>query len=124
MAISKAMTQSNGIALNYHRIVSVNTVTNVQTSIEVQSYISEEARLTEKQWYENMRRYNELSKQDVSLLTDEDRAFVEGFEIKPLDVYIQSSFHVMGYDPYMNVNGGYDYLKSLPEYEGCMDVFE
>lgn len=48
MAIKKQIMLDNGITTNYHRIVSINKITNNSTIIEVASYINEEQRLKEK----------------------------------------------------------------------------
>ena len=49
MALKKEMILENGIILNYHRVVSVNNVTNQQSVIEVASYINEAQREKEKE---------------------------------------------------------------------------
>ena len=48
MALKKQIMLDNGIATNYHRIVSINKITNNTTIIEVASYISEKQRFKEK----------------------------------------------------------------------------
>ena len=50
MALKKNITLNNGIILNYHRVVSVNNITNQTSIIEVASYINEEQRLKEKEY--------------------------------------------------------------------------
>ena len=57
MALKKEMILENGITLNYHRVVSVNNITNQQSMIEVASYINEEQRIKEKEWYEEDREH-------------------------------------------------------------------
>ena len=42
MGLKKEIELDNGIKLNYHRIVSINKVTNKGIVIEIGSYISEE----------------------------------------------------------------------------------
>ena len=49
MALKKEMILENGIILNYHRVVSVNNITNQQSVIEVASYINEAQREKEKE---------------------------------------------------------------------------
>lgn len=44
MALEKAVELSNGVEVRYHRIVSVDTVVNVQCTVEVASYPSAAAR--------------------------------------------------------------------------------
>ena len=53
MALKKEIELTNGIILNYHRIVSINKITNMQTVIEVASYTTEEKRGIEKEALEN-----------------------------------------------------------------------
>ena len=48
MALKKEIELENGIILNYHRITSLNKVTNIMNRIEVNSYISESQRDKEK----------------------------------------------------------------------------
>lgn len=97
MALSKRITLRNGVALNYHRVVSVGTITNVQTSVEVASYTSKAKRAEER------------------------TALGDG---KQMDVYVHTAYHVLPYDKAMDVDAAYVWLKTLPEYEGATDVLE
>ena len=47
MALIKKIELENGVTVNYHRIVSINKVTNHSIILEVASYTSEEKRLEE-----------------------------------------------------------------------------
>ena len=47
MALKKLITLDNGIPLSYHRIVSLNKITNNCNIIEIASYVSEEKRQEE-----------------------------------------------------------------------------
>jgi hypothetical protein len=49
MALKKEIELENGVILNYHRITSINKVTNNTTVIEVSSYINEEQREKEQE---------------------------------------------------------------------------
>ena len=51
MALKKQVELYNGIITNYHRIVSINKITNNCNIIEVASYISEQQREKEKEYY-------------------------------------------------------------------------
>lgn len=100
MALSKSIALSNGITVDYHRVVSVTNVTNVQLTVEVGSYTSEDMRLAEKA---------------SALSRDAGGA----------DPYISTSWFVV--DPYregMDVSEAYAYIKTLPEFEGATDVME
>lgn len=95
MAISKQIEAENGVVLSYHRIVSVNTITNVQNVIEVASYTSRSKR-------------------------EEEKAALEGGE--GMDVYIHTQFINVDYDQSMTIETAYNYLKALPDYEGAEDA--
>ena len=97
MALKKDITLNNGIVLNYHRVVSVNNITNQTSIIEVASYVNEEQRNKEKEWYETK------SQNDMN-------------------VFIETEFYSKEYDKNLNVDNAYDYLKTLDEFEGSEDV--
>ena len=99
MAIQKDMILDNGIALNYHRVVSVNNVTNQISIIEVAFYINEEQRNKEKQWYETK------SQSDMN-------------------VFIHTKYYSKEYDESLNVVNAYEYLKTLDEFKDAEDIFE
>ena len=44
MGLKKSIELDNGVIVNYHRIVSINKVTNVSNIIEIASYTNEEKR--------------------------------------------------------------------------------
>ena len=45
MALLKQIELDNGIVVNYHRITSINNITNISTNLEISSYVSETKRL-------------------------------------------------------------------------------
>lgn len=90
MAIIKEIVLENGIPVNYHRVVSVNNITNISSIIEVGSYISKEKRLEEK-------------------------AKIEAKE--PMNIFIHTEYHNINYDPMLNVEGAYAYLKTTDEFK-------
>lgn len=47
MALIKKVELENGIVVNYHRIVSLNKITNVSNIIEIASYTDKEKRIEE-----------------------------------------------------------------------------
>lgn len=94
MALSKKVGLGNGVVVNYHRVVSVNTITNVQNVIEVASYTSRSKR------------------------EEEIEAIAKGEE---MNVYIETCFFNAEYDQNMTIEGAYNYLKTLPEFEGAND---
>lgn len=95
MALKKEIELNNGIILNYHRIVSINKITNVQTTIEVASYTSEEKREIEKEALVNK----------------------IGF-----DVYIHATFLNKEYNETDTIENMYEYLKTTEIFEGAEDV--
>ena len=94
MALSKAITLENGITVNYHRVVSINNITNQSSIIEVASYTSEEKRLEEKSKLLN---------------------------IEPMNVYIRSKYYLKSYNKNLNVDSAYEYIKTLDEFTGAID---
>lgn len=97
MALSKRITLPSGIQTNYHRVVAVTHITNVQTSIEVASYTGRGKR------------------------EDEQAALAAN---EPMDVFIETSIHVLPYGEVATVEDAYAWLKEQPEFEGATDVLE
>lgn len=98
MGIIKNETLPNGMPLSYFRIVSLTTVVNQQSIIEVAGYISQEAR------------------------EEEQEAIVD--PSKGCDVYVDTRHIVVDYDPDMSVNKAYELLKGMEEYEGAEDIWD
>ena len=94
MALSKAITLDDGITVNYHRVVSVNNITNHASIIEVASYTSEEKRQEEKTALEN----NE-----------------------PMNVFILTEYLNKEYTQKLDVDAAYAYLKTLDKFSGAED---
>ena len=97
MALKKNVVLDNGITLNYHRVVSVNNITNQTSIIEVASYINEEQRNKEKAWYETN------SQEDMN-------------------VFINTKYYSKEYDKNLNVDNAYEYLKTLTEFEDAENI--
>ena len=94
MALIKEIELENGVKVNYHRIVSVNNITNHASIIEIASYTSKEKREQEKE------------------------AFEKG---KFIDAFKETKFIEKEYEEDLNVVSAYEYLKTLPEFSGCTD---
>ena len=94
MALIKNQTLDNGVAVDYHRVVSLTGVVGVQTSVEVASYCSEQGRAAEAR------------------LLEEPGA--EGTY-----PYIYTRYFVMPFEDGMTVADAYAYLLTLPEFEGA-----
>lgn len=94
MALGKEIVLDNGITVNYHRIVSVNNITNHASIIEIASYTNEEKRLEEKEKLAN----NES-----------------------MNVFINTEYLETEYSQNLNVNLAYEYLKTLDKFVGAKD---
>lgn len=95
MALLKEIELENGVKVNYHRITSVNTITNNSSIIEVSSYTSEGKR-------------------------NEEKSAEKGSEI---NVFIHTKFINLKYDKNLNVDSAYAYIKSLPIFTDAIDVW-
>lgn len=102
MAIKKSVTAPNGIVTEYHRIAMVKIDTNQQNTILVHSYLSDAGRQVEKDYAAGL--YNDLE---------------EGMMNWP---YVDAQYLDCDYDGEMTVAKAYEYLKTLPEYEGATDI--
>ena len=98
MALKKQIELENGIITDYHRIVSYNSIVNSQNIIEVASYIDENKRNDEKEYYE---------------LDNENKA---------MNVFIDTKYYNTDYDEEMNIKTAYNYLKTLDEFKDAEDV--
>lgn len=94
MGLKKEITLDNGVIVNYHRIVSLNNITNVSTIIEVGSYTSEEKREEEK-----------VAIQDA----------------QSIDVFIDTEYINKDYTENMTIEQAYDYLKTLDKFKSSED---
>ncbi len=94
MALIKAIELENGVTTNYHRVVSINSITNHSSIIEIASYTSKAKREEEKAALENN---------------------------VPMDVFIHSQYLEIAYNKGLDVDSAYEYLKTLPEFIGSTD---
>jgi len=95
MAIEKKIELDNGVITNYHRIVSINKITNQNNIIEVASYTSKTKR-------------------------DEEKKSLE--ENTPMDVFIETEYISKEYNENENIEETYNYLKTLEKYNGAKNV--
>ena len=93
MALKKEITLDNGIIVNYHRIVSLNKITNQANIIEVASYTNEEKRAEEQAYYSN----EETNKE--------------------MNVFINTIYFSKKYDENETIENAYDYLKTTEEFK-------
>lgn len=112
MAIIKKVELDNGIILNYHRITSLNKITNISNNIEVSSYINEEQRLKEKE-YQQLQIKNSKSEE----LTEEEQNKLNN----GINVFIRTDYIKVNYDSDMTIEDAYDYLKTLDKFKNSKD---
>lgn len=97
MALQKEIILDNGIILNYHRIVSINKITNNSNIIEVASYINADKRQEEIEYY-----------------SENDNA--------SMNVFINTVFINKEYDEDETIADTYTYLKTLEMFENSEDI--
>lgn len=113
MALKKEIELENGVILNYHRVTSLNKITNISNSIEISSYTNENQRLKEKS-------YQDLQKRQANgeeLTEEEELQLSQG-----INVFIHTEYINLPYDEAMTIENAYDFLKSLDEYAEAIDV--
>lgn len=113
MALQKEIELENGIILNYHRIASLNKITNISNNIEVNSYVSESQREKEKA-------YQELQIKNASEeeLTEEEKEELE----KGINVLVEADYITIPYDENMTIENAYEYLKTTEKYKEAEDI--
>lgn len=113
MALQKEIELDNGIILNYHRITSLNKLTNISNNIEVNSYISEKQREKEKA-YQNAQRKSANEEE----LTEEEKELLEN----GINVLVVADFISIPYDENMTIENAYEYLKTTEKYKNAENV--
>ena len=98
MALLKKIELENGIIVNYHRIVSINKITNNAVIIEVGSYTSEEKRQEELDYYNS---------------TEEN---------KSMNVFVDTTFINKEYSETETIKDLYNYLKTTDKFFDAKDV--
>lgn len=98
MALSKSIELDNGIVVNYHRIVSINKITNHSTIIEIASYVSEGKRKEEAEYYRS---------------TDID---------KKMNVFINTTYISKEYNENDTIEDIYDYLKQTEMFKNAKNI--
>lgn len=100
MALKKDIELENGITLNYHRIVSINKITNNTIIIEVASYINEK------------KRQEEIEKQKESQ---------EKGEAVPMNIFIDTTYINKEYSEKETIKDLYEYLKTTEKFKDAED---
>lgn len=101
MALQKKIELENGIIVNYHRIVSINKITNGITIIEVASYTSEEKR-----------------QEELDVITQGQ----ETGEAISMNVFIDTTFINKEYNETDTIKDLYDYLKTTEKFKDAEDA--
>ena len=113
MALQKEIKLDNGIVLNYHRIASLNKLTNISNTIEVSSYINKDEREKEKQ-YQNL----QLKSLEPETITNEEKAQLQN----GINVLVETDYIQMEYNDGQTIEEAYNYLKTLDKYKDSIDV--
>ena len=111
MALQKEIELENGVILNYHRITSLNKITNISNNIEISSYTNEKQRLKEKE-------YQDLQMKETKSLTDEEQQQLN----QGIDVFIYTEYINLPYDETMTIENAYEYLKTTEKFSNSVDV--
>ena len=109
MALIKEIEMENGVVLNYHRITSLNKITNQSNTIEVNSYISENQRNKEKEYQDLQKKENKTQEEEIELE-------------KGINVLIEADFISIPYNEEMTIEDAYDYLKTTDKYKKSKDI--
>lgn len=102
MAIKKQVTAPNGVVTEYHRIAMLKIDTNQQNTILVHSYLSDAGRNNEKDY--------------VSGLVEDPEKEITNWP------YVDAQYIKVDYDGEMTISKAYEWLKTLPQFEGAEDV--
>ena len=101
MALQKEIKLENGIVVNYHRIVSINKITNNSNIIEVASYTSQEKRQEELEAIKKGQKNGEA----VSM-----------------NVFIDTTYLNKEYNETDTIKDLYDYLKITEKFKDAEDM--
>ena len=101
MALEKEINSNIGIPLTYHRIVSLNKITNVSNIIEIASYINKEKRQEEE---------------------DAMKRSLETGVAEQINVYIETININKEYNENETIIDAYDYLKTLDKFKDAKDI--
>lgn len=103
MGIKKDEILPNGVPLSYYRIVSITTVVNQSSVIELAGYVTQDARHAEQ---------------------DAQAEGQDAGEYPETDIYVDTRYITVDYDPEMSVTKAYEYLKALPDWADAEDVVD
>ena len=113
MALQKQIELESGVILNYHRITSLNKITNIVNTIEVSSYTNEVQRNKEQQ-YQLVQKKSANNEE----LTEEEQKLLDN----GINVFIDTDYINISYNESMTIEKAYDYLKTLEKYKNSTNV--
>jgi len=113
MALQKEIELENGVVLKYHRITSINKITNISNNIEISSYTNENQRTKEKKYQET-----QIKNINGEELTEQEQELLD----TGIDIFVNSDFLQLPYDEEMTIEDAYDYLKTTEKYKKGKDV--
>ncbi len=113
MALQKQIELENGVVLNYHRITSLNKITNIVNTIEVSSYTNEAQRNKEQQ-YQLVQKKSANNEE----LTEEEQELLNN----GINVFIDTDYINIPYDENMTIESAYEYLKITETYKEAEDI--
>ena len=93
MALKKQIELENGVTVNYHRIVSINKITNNSIIVEVASYTSE------------AKRQEEIEKLG-----------------QPMNIFIETTYLNKEYNETDTIKDLYEYLKTTEKFKNSKDA--
>lgn len=97
MALKKEIVLENGIVLGYHRIATINKITNNGTIIEVNSYINEQQRQKEQELITQSQETGEAVAMDVFIDTTMlNKEYLENETIKDVYKYLKTTEKFVG----------------------------
>lgn len=95
MGLKKTIELENGITVDYHRIVSINKITNRENIIEIASYTSKKKREEEQNKLQNGEEMN---------------------------VFINTEYISTEYNADDTIENCYEYLKTLDKFKNSEDI--
>lgn len=113
MALQKEIELENGVVLNYHRITSLNKITNISNNIEISSYTNEYQREKEYE-YQQVQLKNITGEE----LTEEEQQLLDN----GINIFINTTFLQLPYDENQTIEEAYEYLKQTEKFSGSRDI--
>lgn len=113
MALQKRIELENGVVLNYHRITSLNKITNISNNVEISSYTNEHQREKEKTYQE----FQKKSAEGQELTGEEQKELNAG-----INVFIDTTFIQLPYNEEQTIEEVYEYLKTTDKFKDSINI--